>query len=60
MPDFSNDPTLSGVLDPNEILTIYNLNSAKRSVYGAAQVDYNSTGTFDAGDADQSSTTASR
>ena len=47
MPDFSNDPTLIGVLDPNEILTIYNLNSAKRSVYGAAQVDYNSTGTFD-------------
>jgi hypothetical protein len=46
MPDFSRDPTLEGVLDPNEILTIYNLNSAKRSVYGAPQVDYNSTGTF--------------
>ena len=56
MPDFSRDPTLIGVLDPNEILTIYNLNSAKRSVYGAPQVDYNSTGTFNtfvANEADQ-------
>jgi hypothetical protein len=44
MPDFSNDPTLAGVLDPSEILTIYNLNSAKRSVYNASQVDTNSTG----------------
>jgi hypothetical protein len=44
MPDVSNDPTLTGVINPNEILTVYNLNSAKRSVYSAAQVDYNSTG----------------
>ena len=44
MPDFSNDPTLVGVLDPNEILTIYNLNTAKRGVYNSSQVDYNSTG----------------
>ena len=49
----ANDPTLDGVLDPNEILTVYNLNSAKRSVYGASQVDYNSTGAFNT-DADQS------
>jgi hypothetical protein len=40
MPDFSNDPTLVGVLDPNEILTIYNLNPAKRPQY-AAIVDRN-------------------
>jgi hypothetical protein len=41
MPSFSNDPTLSGVLDPNEIITVYNLNSAKRSVWSSAQVDRN-------------------
>jgi hypothetical protein len=35
------DATLVGVLDPAEILTIYNLNSAKRSVYGTALVDKN-------------------
>jgi hypothetical protein len=39
MPDFSNDPTLAGVLSPSEILTIYNLNSAKRGVFGAPIVD---------------------
>ncbi len=44
MPDFSNDPTLSGVLDPNEIITVYNLSSAKRSVFSASQFDSNSTG----------------
>ena len=44
MPDVSNDPTLSGVLNPTEIITVYNLNSAKRSVFSASQVDYNSTG----------------
>jgi hypothetical protein len=54
MPSFSNDPTLTGVLNPNEILTIYNLNAAKRSSYSAAQVDYNSAGTFNpTGDPDQ-------
>jgi hypothetical protein len=46
MPDFSNDPTLTGILDPNEILTIYNLNSAKRSVYSTNQIDDNSDGQF--------------
>jgi hypothetical protein len=30
IPNFSNDPTLTGVLDPNEMITIYNLNPAKR------------------------------
>jgi len=34
MPNFSNDQTLAGVLDPNEMLTIYNLNPAKRGVFG--------------------------
>jgi hypothetical protein len=43
MPSFANDPTLVGVLDPNEMLTIYNLKTAKRSVYGSAIVDDNST-----------------
>jgi len=43
MPSFANDPTLAGVLDSNEILTIYNLSPAKRSVYNSAQVDRNST-----------------
>jgi hypothetical protein len=42
MPNFSNDPTVSSVLDPNEILTLYNLNAAKRSVFSSAQVDRNS------------------
>ena len=54
MPDFSNDPTLDGVLDPNEILTIYNLNPAKRSVYSASQIDYNSTGAVRTASADTS------
>ena len=39
MPDFSNDPTLAGVLNPSEVLTIYNLNSAKRGVFNAPIVD---------------------
>jgi hypothetical protein len=42
MPSFANDPTLTGVLDPNEILKIYNLNSAKRSDYGVGLIDKNS------------------
>jgi hypothetical protein len=42
MPSFANDPTLAGVLDPVETLTIYNLNPAKRSVFGTAIVDDNS------------------
>jgi hypothetical protein len=53
MPDFSNDPTLIGVLDPKEIITVYNLNSAKRSVYNASQLDTNSTGAL-GGTANQS------
>jgi hypothetical protein len=39
MPDFSNDPTLSGVLNPNEVLAVYNLDPAKRGVFGAPIVD---------------------
>jgi hypothetical protein len=42
MPSFSNDPTLAGVLDPTEVLTLYNLNSAKRTVYSSSQIDRNS------------------
>jgi hypothetical protein len=39
MPDFSNDPTLSGVLNPSEVLAVYNLDSTKRGVFGAPIVD---------------------
>jgi hypothetical protein len=42
MPSFSNDPTLAGILNPNESITLYNLNPAKRSVYNSAQIDRNS------------------
>jgi hypothetical protein len=42
IPGFSNDPTLAGVLNPNEMLTLYNLNPAKRSVFSSAQIDRNS------------------
>jgi hypothetical protein len=41
MPDVSRDATLVGVIDPTEILTVYNLNAAKRSVYNSAQIDRN-------------------
>jgi hypothetical protein len=34
MPSVANDPTLAGLIDPNERLTIYNLNTAKRGVFG--------------------------
>jgi hypothetical protein len=43
-PSFSNDPTIGDAIDPNAILTIYNLNTAKRGVFSANQVDFNSTG----------------
>ena len=33
IPDFSRDSTLTGVLDPNETITIYNLSPAKRSQF---------------------------
>jgi hypothetical protein len=41
MPSFANDADLvaAGVLNASDILTIYNLNAAKKSVFGAAQVD---------------------
>jgi hypothetical protein len=41
MPDISRDATLAGVIDPNEVLTVYNLNAAKRSVFNTAGVDKN-------------------
>jgi hypothetical protein len=33
MPDISNDPSLAGILDPNEMITIYNLNRDKLAVF---------------------------
>jgi hypothetical protein len=42
MPNFANDPTLTGVLNPNEVITIYNLNSSKRGVFSAPLFDRNS------------------
>jgi hypothetical protein len=41
-PGFSNDPTLAGAIDPTAMLTLYNLNPAKRSVFSSAQIDRNS------------------
>ena len=41
MPDISRDETLVGVIDPHEVLTVYNLNAAKRSVFNTAGVDKN-------------------
>ena len=42
MADFSNDPTLAGVLSTSEVLTGYNLNTAKRPVFNAPIVDISS------------------
>jgi hypothetical protein len=42
MPSFANDATLSGVLDPNAVMTLYNLNAAKKPVFGSALIDSNS------------------
>jgi hypothetical protein len=44
MPGFAADQDLvaAGVLDPAEMLTVYNLNAAKRGVFGAQIVDKNS------------------
>ena len=42
MPNFSSDPTLAGVLNPNQVLTIYNLNPALRGVSSAPLNDRNS------------------
>jgi hypothetical protein len=41
MPDVSRDPAVAGVLDPNELLTVYNLRAAKRGDYGVALIDRN-------------------
>jgi hypothetical protein len=41
MPDVSRDATLTGIIDRGEILTVYNLVAAKRSVFNAAGVDRN-------------------
>jgi hypothetical protein len=41
MPSFSNDPTIGSALDANAVLTLYNLNAAKKSVYGSAVIDSN-------------------
>jgi hypothetical protein len=42
MPDFSNDSTLSGVLDPKETITVYNLDRTKTGVFSAPIVDTSS------------------
>jgi hypothetical protein len=34
IPSFANDPTLAGLMDANEMLTIYNLRPERRGVYG--------------------------
>jgi hypothetical protein len=39
MPDVSRDPEVAAVLDPNEMITVYNLNPAKNSVYTSQQRD---------------------
>lgn len=41
MPNVSRDATLAGVINPSQVLTIYNLNSTKRSVFNTAGVDKN-------------------
>jgi hypothetical protein len=40
--DVSRDPDVAAVLNPNELLTVYNLKPAKRSAFGVGLVDYNS------------------
>ena len=37
--DISRDPDVAAVLDANEMITVYNLNQAKNSVYGQGLVD---------------------
>jgi hypothetical protein len=39
MPDVSRDPDVAAVLDPNEMITVYNLLQAKNSVFGQGLVD---------------------
>jgi hypothetical protein len=41
MPNISRDATLVGIIDPGEVLTVYNLNSAKRTSFNTAGVDKN-------------------
>jgi hypothetical protein len=37
--DISRDPDVAAVLDANEMITVYNLNQAKNSVYGQGLID---------------------
>ncbi len=37
--EIARDPDVAAVLDPNEMITVYNLNQAKNSVYGQGLVD---------------------
>jgi hypothetical protein len=41
MPDVSRDPSAAAVIDSSEILTVYNLVTAKRSVFNAGLTDTN-------------------
>ena len=43
MPAVSQDAAVSAVLNPAEMITIYNLNTAKRSSFGVALLDTNTT-----------------
>ena len=42
MPNVSRDPDVAAVVDPNELITVYNLKSAKRAAFGVGLLDYNS------------------
>ncbi len=37
--EIARDPDVAAVLDPNEMITVYNLNQSKNSVYGQGLVD---------------------
>jgi hypothetical protein len=41
MPVVSSDPDVAALIDPSQTLTVYNLDGAKRSVYGVGLIDDN-------------------
>jgi hypothetical protein len=43
MPDVSRDPDVAAVLNPNEMITVYNLKPEKNSVFGQGLVDRSAT-----------------
>ena len=42
-PDVSRDPEVAAVIDPNELITVYNLNPAKATVFNVGVVDRSDT-----------------